>query len=87
MEEIGVRDLRNQLSRWLRVVKEGEAVLITDRGRPVARLTPVDYSPVIDRLIAEGKIRPGRRPKRKATSADRIKAKGSVSDLVRDQRR
>lgn len=87
MERVGVRELRNNLSHWLRVVKEGDAILITERGRVVARLTPVEYIPTIERLIAEGKIRPPLRPRTRASAKDRIRAKGGVSDLVRDQRR
>jgi prevent-host-death family protein len=87
METVGIRDFRNNLSRWLRAVKSGESVLITERGRPVARLTPANHSPVIERMIAEGKITPAKRPKHKASAKDLIKARGTVSDLVRDQRR
>ncbi|MCJ7672194.1 MAG: type II toxin-antitoxin system prevent-host-death family antitoxin, partial [Acidimicrobiia bacterium] len=32
--EVGVRDLKNNLSRYLDRVKEGEEVIVTDRGRP-----------------------------------------------------
>ncbi len=38
---VGVRDLKNSLSRWLRLVREGETVIVLDRGRPVAVLSPV----------------------------------------------
>jgi prevent-host-death family protein len=37
---VGVRDLKNSLSRWLRLVRSGEVVVILDRGRPVAVLSP-----------------------------------------------
>jgi prevent-host-death family protein len=39
---VGVRDLKNRLSRVLRRVSEGERITITDRGRPIAILSPVD---------------------------------------------
>jgi antitoxin (DNA-binding transcriptional repressor) of toxin-antitoxin stability system len=38
---VGVRDLKNALSRWLRLVRAGETVLVLDRGQPVAVLTAV----------------------------------------------
>jgi prevent-host-death family protein len=37
---VGVRDLKNSLSRWLRLVRGGEIVVVLDRGRPVAVLSP-----------------------------------------------
>jgi prevent-host-death family protein len=60
MERIGVRELRQQASRWLRRVAEGESFEITDRGRPVARLVPVPPEEGLDALIAAGRARPGR---------------------------
>jgi prevent-host-death family protein len=41
MERIGVRELRQNASRYLARVANGEAIEVTDRGRPVARLVPV----------------------------------------------
>jgi antitoxin (DNA-binding transcriptional repressor) of toxin-antitoxin stability system len=38
MKAVGVRELKAQLSRYLRDVQAGEVVLITDRGRVVAEL-------------------------------------------------
>ena len=85
--EVGVRDLKNNLSRYLDRVQEGEEVIVTDRGKPVARLSALDHS--IDRLadlIAAGVVRPAKRTNRVAPKR-RIKPKGSVSDLVAEQRR
>jgi prevent-host-death family protein len=44
MEQVAVRELRNNLSRWLRRVREGEAFEVTDRGEPVALITPLPES-------------------------------------------
>lgn len=38
MISVGIKDLKNQLSRYLSFVKQGEDVLITDRGKAVARI-------------------------------------------------
>jgi prevent-host-death family protein len=54
MESVGVRQLRQNLSFYLREVKEGDSFRVTERGREVARLVPsgpVD-SPIA-RLVAE----------------------------------
>jgi prevent-host-death family protein len=40
MNQVGVRELRQNLSRYLVQVKAGESFLVTERGREVARLTP-----------------------------------------------
>ena len=54
MRAVGVRELRQNLSRYLQDVKAGEALLVTERGREVARLIPsgVRDDPVA-RLAAE----------------------------------
>lgn len=60
-DRIGIRELREDLSRTLRRVQSGEAVEVTDRGRPIARLIPlVPESRALARLIASGKVRPRR---------------------------
>jgi len=57
MERIGVRELRQNASRYLRRVAQGESIEITDRGRPVAVLVTPQLAG-LDRLIAEGRVRP-----------------------------
>ncbi|MBK5219636.1 MAG: type II toxin-antitoxin system prevent-host-death family antitoxin [Thermoleophilia bacterium] len=54
MNRVGVRDLRQNLSRYLVQVKAGESFTVTERGREVARITPSgpEDSPVA-RLVAE----------------------------------
>ena len=84
--EAGVRELRDHLSRYLNVVRDGQEVIVTDHGKAVARLVPLDQPRTLDRLIAEGLVTPARSPKR-TRSARGIAAKGTVSDLVADQRR
>lgn len=41
MKSVGVRELRHNLSAWLRRVRDGEAFEVTDRGTPVAVLAPL----------------------------------------------
>jgi prevent-host-death family protein len=85
--EVGIRDLKNGLSKYLERVRAGEEVIVTDRGRPVARLSAIDAS--TDRLadlVAAGVVRaPTRKARRRP--GRRIEVKGSVSDLVSEQRR
>jgi len=62
MERVGVRELRQNLSVYLRRVRRGEALEVTERGKPVARLQPlVDVDDPVARLEARGlTVRRGR---------------------------
>lgn len=42
MQKVGSRELKNRLGRYLRNVKNGGAILVTDRGKPVAKIVPAD---------------------------------------------
>ena len=84
--EAGVRELRDHLSRYLDVVREGNEVTVTAHGKAVARLVPLDQPRAIDRLVAEGLITPPTRPKR-PRSTPSVDSAGTVSDLVAEQRR
>ena len=59
MERIGVRDLRQYASRWLRRVAAGESFEVTDRGRRVALLVPAPSDEGLEELLASGRARPG----------------------------
>jgi prevent-host-death family protein len=48
MANVGVRELRQNLSRYLGRVKAGEALVVTEHGREVARLVPVTSSAYAD---------------------------------------
>jgi prevent-host-death family protein len=56
MERIGIRELRQHASRWVRRAAAGESFEVTDRGRPVARLVPPAPLEGIEKLRAEGRI-------------------------------
>jgi len=61
MESVGVREIRQNISVYLRRVEQGEAFTVTDRGRPVAMLSPVpnDENPLAA-LIATGELTPAK---------------------------
>ncbi|MGB8382547.1 MAG: type II toxin-antitoxin system prevent-host-death family antitoxin [Dermatophilaceae bacterium] len=82
---VGVRELRDGLSRHLATVREGHTITVTDHGRPVARIIPVGVPTKLEQLIAEGKVTPATRRKDKRRAP--IKTAGTVSDLVDQQRR
>ena len=59
MARIGIRELRQNASEYVRRAEKGETIEVTDRGRPVAQLTPLPQpKSILDRWIAEGKARP-----------------------------
>lgn len=82
--EIGIRELRDTLSRRLADVRSGHIVTITDHGRPVARIVPVDIPTRLEQLRAEGRVTSA--TSRKQPSPEPISTVGPVSDLVADQR-
>lgn len=59
MSEVGIRALKQNASAVVAQAAAGEHVTITDRGRPVAQLTPIPASRV-ERLVAAGRARPAK---------------------------
>ena len=72
------------LSRYVARVKDGEEIVVTEHGKPVAKLVPMNGERKIDRLIREGVLIPARRPK--GPLPPPIKIRGTVSDIVLEQR-
>ncbi|MGK2949904.1 MAG: type II toxin-antitoxin system Phd/YefM family antitoxin [Acidimicrobiales bacterium] len=58
MARVGVRELRQRASELLRLVEAGETIEITDRGRPVALLTPLPGGSPLEQLRAAGEVEP-----------------------------
>ena len=86
--DVAVTELRAHLSRWIEAAREGNDVVITDRGTPVARIVSIDSTAVIDRLTAQGVIsRPTRATRPVAGDRPRPSPKRPVADIVSDQRR
>lgn len=61
--DVGIRELRAHLSRYVEQVKDGEEIVVTEHGNPVARMVPMNGERKLDRLIREGVVRPARRAK------------------------
>jgi len=58
MTRVGIRELRQRASELLRLVEQGETIEVTDRGRPVALLTPLPRGTAFERMLAAGEIDP-----------------------------
>lgn len=81
MEQIGVRELRQRASVWLRRVAAGEAFEVTDRGRPVALLTPVPEDRW-QRLVDAGVVVPAD-DSNDVTNLRPVKSTARVGDALR----
>ncbi len=87
VREVGVRELRDHLSRYLRYVDEGGEVVVTIRGRRVARLSMADDVDPLADLRARGLVRGPLRSRRRPSGKELLAAGAPVSDLVGEQRR
>ena len=83
--DVGVRELRDNLSRHLAQVRSGSTITVTDHGQPIARIVPVVRPTALESLKAAGKITPARQSK--GSMPDPVQVAVTVSDLIDDQRR
>lgn len=81
---IGIRELRDGLSRHLADVRDGDEIIVTDHGRPIARIVPFGKESGLEKLIREGLVTLPKGPRRPLPEP--IEARGTVSDLIKDQR-
>ena len=44
MSTVGIKELKNRLTHYLRQTKQGEEVIVTERGKPIALLQPIRSS-------------------------------------------
>jgi prevent-host-death family protein len=89
MSHVGVRDLKNQLSRYLKRVQNGEEIVVTEHDRPVAKIIPakpLEVRRMLEPLLQEGIVTwAGGKPR--GSRRRPVIKKGSVADLVIDDRR
>lgn len=86
--DVAVTELRAHLGQWIDAAREGNDVVITERGIPVARIVPLDSTSVIDRLTRQGSISRPITPTRPiAGEKERPTPKRPVADIISEQRR
>jgi prevent-host-death family protein len=90
MESVGSRELKNRLGKYLRLVRQGETIVITDRGEPVAELRPLeparsDLTKKLQRLVARGSISLPKRDIRSVRPPLRLPGV-SLSDAIAEDR-
>ncbi len=83
--EVGVRELKAKLSEHLhKVSTTGQRIVVTDRGRPVAQLVPLDGQSSLELGIEEGWIEPARSTKLSARRS--FKASRTVAEVLEEDR-
>ncbi len=93
MSSVGVKELKNRLTHYLRKTKQGEEVIVTERGRPIALIQPIQSAERarslearLARLTAQGLVTPpARKPMRKVRLV--TIAGPPVSKIVLEDRR
>ena len=96
MESVGVRELKDRLSHYLRIVRRGRIIEVTVRGEPVARLVPaspqrktaltVELEEQMWKLAAEGFLTWNGEPSQMPQPVAVNQGPGLISDLVVEDR-
>jgi prevent-host-death family protein len=81
---MGIRELRDTLTKTIRRVRAGETIEVTHDGRAVALIVPV-RADLLDRLAAEGKVRP---PLERLVLPEPLEQTGAISasEALQDDR-
>jgi prevent-host-death family protein len=85
---VGIRELKSTLSECVREVKAGRTIVVTDHGRPVARIIPEALSlpERVEALRKAGAIAWSGRRLRPAKPAGKVRGSRTIADLVVDNR-
>jgi prevent-host-death family protein len=93
MSKVGIKELKNSLTRYLRRTKQGEEVVVTERGTPIALIQPIkaahkaiSLEAKLARVAAQGLVAlPTRKPLRRVRL---VKVSGKpISKVILEDRR
>jgi prevent-host-death family protein len=85
--DVAVSELRAHLSEWLERARNGQEVVVTDRGVPVARILGLATASVLEKLTEQGVIsRPPLHERPIAAGRRRPRTRRPASDIVTEQR-
>lgn len=84
---VGIRELHSRTSELIKAVESGAELEVTNHGRPVARVRPIDPDSPLERLRREGKIREPEVYDRWLPDPVKLAPGPMVSDLIKDERR
>ena len=90
MDSVGIRELKTHLSHHLKRVRRGEQLLVTERGRSIATISPVEATADITwahRLVAEGRAHWNGGKPEGGSRPVRLTGKRSASSVVLEDRR
>lgn len=90
---VGIKELKNRFTQYLRRIKQGEEVIVTERGKPIALIRPIqsaerpaNLDARLARLAAQGFVTlPTRKPLRRVRLVE--VAGGPISESVLEDRR
>jgi prevent-host-death family protein len=86
--DVAVSELRANLSHWLDRARDGDELVVTERGVPVARILGLATTASLEQLAVDGVIaRPMRSSRPVATGRRRPRSRRPVADIVSQQRR
>lgn len=87
---IGLREANQHFSKLITIVRSGEEVTLTGRGRPIARIIPIppheEIETAIQRLVAVGLLRPATKPWRMPPFTPRWLRGPSIAQALREER-
>lgn len=89
MAAVGIRELKNRLSQYLKRVRAGERLVVTERGDPVAIISPPSVTRVdrrIETMLREGVARWGGGKPRGAPRPPRVKGPSVARAVIEDRR-
>jgi prevent-host-death family protein len=88
--KLGLREANQHFSRMVKIIKQGEEVILTERGRPIAMVTPLGTDPNwgvrLDRLAKAGLIRQPSQPGR-VGPAKPVRARGKPASRILSEER
>ena len=86
MREVGIRALKQNASEVIAEVLHGETIVVTERGRPVAQISPLPNSQLATH-IANGMITKAKNPKAKLPKPTRLSRNSrTLSDSLKASR-
>ena len=84
IRDVGIRELKAKLSEYVNRAASGEQIVVTSRGKPVARLVGIEGMPMIERGIKEGWVTPASRTGLEPPSP--FPARRSIAEVLDEDR-
>jgi prevent-host-death family protein len=93
MGRVGVKELKNRLTQYLRRAKQGEEIVVTERGNPIVLMQPLQSVERLEsldgrlaRLAIQGKVSLPTRPRLKRIRMAKVRGKLVSRTILEDRR-